>query len=261
MSAESTTAAPPAPGLLFNWQPSRRRKLSIFSFVIVSLALHALGFYLFQIIYPPAVALLPAPGRVNVISPTTEQGRQMLRWIEAEDPALGSTTQRPPDAKAFVPPKIAHVPAFTSHQPALRQLPPYAPEATAPDPQPPGPVVRPRPAPSSAAPRMVRTAVQFAEEAASLGAVQTPDMHFARSSKEAPAPAQFRVAISPAGDVRYCFLQAGSGDGALDEQARQFLALCRFAPQNNDDPARADLFWTNATIVWGNDLAPLKEAP
>ena len=55
--------------------------------------LHALCFYAFQIIYPPAVALLPPPGRVTVIAPNTQEERVLLRWLEAEDPALASTTQ------------------------------------------------------------------------------------------------------------------------------------------------------------------------
>ena len=59
------------------------------------LLLHALCFYVFQIIYPPAVALLPPPGRITVIAPNTEEGRVLLRWLEAEDPALASTTQPP----------------------------------------------------------------------------------------------------------------------------------------------------------------------
>ncbi len=80
---------------VFDWSPRRGRKLSLISFITASAVVHALCFYVFQVIYPPTVALLPPPARVTVISPNTDEGRLLLRWIEAEDPALSSTTQRP----------------------------------------------------------------------------------------------------------------------------------------------------------------------
>jgi hypothetical protein len=86
---------------IFNWSPRRSRKLSLISFIVGSAVLHALCFYVFQVVYPPTIALLPPPARVNLITPETEEGRLLLRWIEAEDPALSSTTQRGPDAVAF----------------------------------------------------------------------------------------------------------------------------------------------------------------
>ncbi len=245
-------------GLLFNWRPSRRRKLSLFGFITASVALHALCFYLFQIVYPPPAALLPPPGRVSVISPVTEDGRILLRWIEAEDPALAAKTQRAPDTKTFTPPRIAHVPSFATHRPALRDLPPYLPDLRAPEIYPPGPVPRSRSAPATPAPP-AKTAIAFADDAAALRGVQTPEMRFTRSTSESPQPAEFRVAISPAGDVRYCFLQTSSGDAALDEQARQYLALCRF-PEIQRSAAR-DLIWTSAVVTWGSDLIAPKAAP
>lgn len=80
--------------LVFRWEKPGRGKWTLSGFLLGSLFLHALGFYLFQIVYPPAVALLPPPGRVSLISPDTDEGRQLLRWLEAEDPALASTTSQ-----------------------------------------------------------------------------------------------------------------------------------------------------------------------
>jgi hypothetical protein len=239
--------------LLFNWNPSRRRKVALASFLVASLALHALGFYIFQIIYPPTVSLLPPPGRVSVIAPTSEEGRVMLRWIEAEDPALALTTQRPSEAKAFALPKVPHVPTYLTHEPQLRKPPPYVPDLRAPDALPPGPVVRPRPQPPTPSASVSKTSVQFSD-ATRLGTLQPPEMKFTRSTNDPPQAAEFRVAVGPAGDVRYCFPQTSSGDPALDEQAQHYLALCRFAGKH--DPAgESALTWTTATLTWGNDLA------
>ena len=71
-----------------------------------------LCFYAFQIIYPPAVALLPPPGRVTMIAPNTHEERVLLQWLEAEDPAIASTTHP-------LNPKVAR----HSHDPARPFLP------------------------------------------------------------------------------------------------------------------------------------------
>ncbi len=197
--------------LLFPWEAPRRRQLAILGFLAASAAGHALCFYLFQIVYPPTVALLPPPARVSLISGDSEESRTLLRWIAAEDPALASTTQRPPEAKAFTLPQVHHVPSYITLQPVLKELPAFRPDLRSPSSQPPGPVPRMR-APIQSPPLAVPT-------------------------------------------VRYCFLQNSSGDSALDEQARHYLALCRFAGSHNANSGEQDhLNWAAATVEWGNDI-------
>src|SRR3954468_20476621 len=116
----------PSP-LLFNWQPPRPRKLSIMAFLGGSIILHAFCFYLFQIVYAPAVVLLPPPARVSLITPDSEEGRTMLRWVDAEDPALASATLRPPDAPHRQLPKVQHVPSYVAEGPKLKSPPPFVP--------------------------------------------------------------------------------------------------------------------------------------
>jgi hypothetical protein len=235
---------------VFDWRPPRSRRRALVSFILASIALHALCFYIFQIIYPPTVALLPPPARISIIKPDSEDGRVLWRWIEAEDPALSSTTQRPPNAVALEPPTPTHIPSFAGRQPALRELPPYQPDLSLPSARPPGPVPVPR---ASAAPQpsIVASRVVFPENEQTLGAPELPPARFQASRNEPPEAAEFRIAIGPHGDVRHCFLGASSQDPALDEQARNYLLRCRF-------PARGDqtsLRWTTATAEWGNDLA------
>jgi hypothetical protein len=244
-----------AEALIFRWAPPRPRKRAILSFLVASVMLHVLAFYIFQIVYPAPITVLPAVARVSVISPLTEEGRLLLRWVEAEDPALGSTTQRPADAKLFQPPKVSHVPSFTSYEPKLRDMPAYVPDLHAPDPLPPQPVrerrsIAPQPLPPS------KTMISFSNDVAPLGGLQTPPMQFTRSIKDSPQAVEFRVALSGSGEVRYVFLQTASGDSALDEQARQYLANCRFS---GGSAQTDDLIWTNAAIVWGSDVAAPKE--
>ncbi len=244
---------------IFDWSTPRPRRISLLSFLGASTALHALCFYIFQIIYPPTVSLLPPPARINLITADSEQGRLLLRWIEAEDPALSSTTQRPPDPAASLLPAPAHLPSYLNYHAALKQIPAYEPDLRVPSSQPPGPVPLPRattPVPAA----VVATRLKFAAEVAPLGAPEVPAFAFSATSQEPPAPADFRVAIDARGAVRNCFLERSSGDPALDEQARRYLLLCRFHEPSNA-PASDHFVWTTAVFEWGSDIVLPAAAP
>ena len=252
------TVAPHEFAPVFDWTPPRNRNVSLISFIAGSTILHALCFYVFQIIYPPTVALLPPPARVNVITAATEEGRLLLRWIEAEDPALSSTTQRPPDAPAVDLPKPVHVPSYVNRQPALKEPPPYQPDLRVPSPQPPGPVPMSRPSPAGT-PAVVATMLTFADD---LGAPELPPLHFTTSSKEPPQAARFRIAIGERGDVRHCFVESSSGDAALDGQARSFVLQTRFpSAATRAQSAKDGLHWTTAIVEWGNDVVVPQPTP
>jgi len=240
--------------LVFVWDQPGRRRLAITGFVFASVVLHALCFYVFQIIYPPAVALLPPPGRATVIAPNTEEGRVLMRWLEAEDPALASTTQPPAGGKSLAMPTIQHAPSYLTRQPALREIPPLPPDPAVPSAQPPAPIEPPRP-PIQTVAKIAPTMVQLSPELEALGLLQRPEMRFTASSHELPQAAQFRVAADENGVVRYCFITKSSGDAALDGQARQYLALCRFSAIHNPKAEIRDRFvWGVATVEWGNDI-------
>ena len=90
--------------LLFSWDSPLWRRRTLAAFVVLSVLAHALCFYVFQIVYPTPVALLPPPARVTFIAPDSEEGRTLLRWIDAEDPAVAFTTDPAPDfCPAFSP--------------------------------------------------------------------------------------------------------------------------------------------------------------
>jgi hypothetical protein len=248
-------------GLVFVWDQPRHRRLAVTGFVVASVVLHALCFYIFQIIYPPAVALLPPPGRVTVIAPNTEEGRVLLRWLEAEDPALASTTQPPADGKLLAMPTIQHAPSYLTRQPALKDIPPFPPDPAVPSAQPPAPVEPPHASIQSVA-KIAPTIVRLSPELETLGALQPPEMKFATSGHESPQVAQFHVAVNETGAIRYCFVAKSSGDAALDEQARRYLALCRFPPIRNSRSEISNGFvWGTATIEWGNDIVAPSSAP
>ena len=243
-----------ADDLIFGWERPGRGKWIIAGFLFGSLVVHALGFYLFQIVYPPAVALLPPPGRVSLIAPSSEEGRLLLGWLDAEDPALASTTQPLPDGKSLVIPTIQHAPSYLTREPALKELPPAPPLLRIPSARPPAPVEPPanRVDPVT---KITATVIRFSPELETLGSAQVPEMKFSASGQESPQAAQFRIAVNGNGEVRHCFLQNSSGDAALDEQARKYLMLTRFSNPDSASSVPAALTWGSATLEWGNDLA------
>jgi hypothetical protein len=241
--------------LLFNWDSPRRRRAAFLAFLALSLLAHAVCFYIFQVVYPPTVTLLPPPARVALITPASEEGRTLLRWIEAEDPAVAFTTHRPPEARLRALPKVEHVPSYHAMEPTLRELPPLEVDSRPPDSQPPGAVtfIRQQSAPAG---ESVPTSVSFSSELDSFGPATLPARKFVASNGETPAAIRFRVAVSRLGEIRYCFPMNSSGDPGLDEQARLYLTRCRFSRSAPGD-AKSDavLAWGIATIEWGSDIA------
>jgi hypothetical protein len=244
--------ATPTEPLVFDWSAPRRRNAAIAGLLAASLLVHAAALYVFQIVYPPTISLLPPPARVNLVTSASDEGRTLLRWIEAEDPAIASTTRRPPDAKAYALPKLQHVPSYFATEPALKEVPPLVVDLRIPSSQPPGPVPlihRPVAAPVRAAP----TTVVFSKELEGLGKPTFASPSFKASTSEPPQSVRFRIAVGGHGEILYCFALNSSGDPALDEQARNYLALGRFAPGATSSDQ--SLVWGIATVEWGNDVA------
>lgn len=241
--------------LLFNWAPPKGKKLLIIGFLALSFFLHALGFYVFKIIYPSAVTVLPPPARINLIAANSEEGRTLLRWIDAEDPALASATLRPAEMRLRVLPKLEHVPSYMTEEPKLKDAPPLNLLPPTPSAQPPGLAPVPRLS-IDKAPVKVPTRVAFSEELGSLGAPVLPTSQFTGATREPPENIRFRIAVNRQGEVRYCFRLNSSGDSALDEQARLHLVRCRFAAKPAASNAEEQLLvWGVATVEWGNDVA------
>jgi hypothetical protein len=257
----ASIAGPAVEPLLFSWEPPQRRRVAITAFLALSLIAHALCFYIFQIVYPTTVSLLPPPARVSVITSNSEEGRTLLRWVDAEDPALAFTTQRPAEARQRALPKVEHIPSYLAVELSLKQVPPPVADLRIPSSQPAGAVqfVYRQTAPAIS-PR--ETSASFSKELDAFGAPILPDRSFAASNDETPEAIRFRVAVSGSGEIRYCFPLNSSGDPALDEQARRYLTLCRFFQSSiSGEKVDRSLTWGIATVEWGNDVAHPRLTP
>ena len=256
-SVGSEIAAEP---LLFSWQSPRGQKTVLAWFLVLSLAAHALCFYVFQIVYPTPVAVLPPPARVTFITQDSDEGRTLLQWIDAEDPALAFTTLPPPGARLRALPTAEHVPSYSALQPILKDLPALKPDLRIPSSRPPGAV---RSLSRKAAPATAsgKTVISFSKELDQFGAPSLPQSLFVASNKETPETLRFRVAVNGFGEIQYCFPIDSSGDPALDEQARLQVIRGRFPPNKGiGGNLGASLVWGTATIQWGNDVVRPKQA-
>jgi hypothetical protein len=183
----------------------------------------------------------------------SEQTATLLRWIDAEDPALASTTRRPAHMQRREMGKVEHIPSYFARDAALKEPPPLTVDLHIPSTRPPGPVPFTRPA--VAAPVGLQpTRVTFSSELQQLGSARFVPANFKTSVSETPQNAQFRIAVDAQGAVVYCFTLASSGDTSLDELAREHLAFSRF-PARSVPGEGEGLVWGIATIEWGNDIA------
>jgi hypothetical protein len=231
------------------------------AFIVLSLVAHALCFYLFQIVYPTPVALLPPPARVTFIAPDSEEGRTLLRWIDAEDPAVAFTTHPAPGAKLGALPKTEHLPSYSAVGPMLKELPTLKPDLRIPSSRPPG-AVHSGSRKTVSTRGSAKTYVSFSEELDHFGAPSLPKIYFAASSEDTPEALRFRVAVNDLGEIRYCLPINSSGDPALDEQGRLQVVRSRFpqSRQTSDKPDSA-LVWGVATVHWGSDIVRPQQAP
>ena len=257
-SVASEIAAEP---LLFGWDSPRQRRTMLAAFLVLSLMAHALCFYIFQIVYPAPVALLPPPGRVTFIAPDSEEGRTLLRWIDAEDPAVAFTTDPAPGARLGALPKTEHLPSYSTVEPILKELPPLKADLRIPSSRPPG-AVQSIPRRTAPARGTSRTYISFSQELDQFGAPTVPQSGFALSTEETPQTLRFRVAVNDLGEIRYCFPINSSGDPALDEQVRLQVIGSRFL-QNSQTGTKpgSSLVWGMATVQWGSDIARPQRAP
>ena len=257
-SFASEIAAEP---LLFAWDSPRRQRTMLAAFLVLSLIAHAMCFYVFQIVYPTPVALLPPPARVTFIAPDSQEGRTLLRWIDAEDPAVAFTTHPAPGARLAALPKTDHVPSYSTVKPILKELPPFKPDLRIPSSRPPG-AVHSVTRKTASARGTARTYIFFSKELDQFGAPTFPQPVFAISNEETPETLRFRVAVNDLGEIRYCFPINSSGNPALDEQARLQVVRGRFSQnrQTGNKPG-SDLVWGIATIECGSGVARPQQAP
>jgi len=228
----------------------------LFFCVFGSLLAHAGTFFLFQVVYPQRVTIpQPAP-HVSLLTPSSPENIALLRWIEAEDPALIANDN------PVAPPGLAQVryrPSFTTP----RTEPLGAPEEKTSAVRFPPAVDHLLPTPISLAPgplpasvQVSVTTVSFTDGLGTRSLVKTPALNPAYRSTAPAEPTTLLIGVDSQGAVRFALTQHSSGDPSLDEVALAHLHNVTFAA------AEAPMAWGFATFTWGADAyASVPTAP
>ncbi len=240
--------APSDPDLTFVWPVKKGFPFVLFVCVAGSLFAHAATFFLFQVVYPQRVTIPQPSPHVSLLTPSTPENIALLRWIEAEDPALiaGDNSVSPPAlAKvqyrpSFATPRTAPLGA-PAEKPIEVRFPPAVDQLTVP-----GPPVSV--APVSRTPAQASTFTRFSGLLSARPLIENPPLVSRRQTVGPIIPTVLLVGVSAEGDIRYQFLQQSSGDSAFDEIASAHLQRLRFAP------AEVVMTWAHATIAWGAEV-------
>jgi len=243
--------------LVFRW-PERTASLLIPALLILSVAVHALAFYIFQVVYPPAVASGPPPAQVTLLTADTPEAAALLQWVQAQDPAIAA---RP---REITPPglgEIIYTPSYATAHTLPLETPPREEQIGFPAAHTLLESSAPREAAPAEAPhRAVVSALSFSE---TLRARDAAPVHPAVTPKNSLnlRPTVFLVGVGDRGEVRYSFLfdpnggDPSSGDHEMDQQAEALLRAHRFTP------SETPLEWGFATFTWGGEAYAPQSPP
>jgi hypothetical protein len=239
--------------LLFEWPSRHNVHLALPIMLVLSFFLHAACMFIFHATFPRSEGSRERSATVYYLLPGSPEAAKIASMLAASDPALFSS------AKIFgrnvwKVAETAYVASFDEEVPALAALPAPLPSQFLPPDSGTGPVAVASFVPK-APPRepAVPTTVRFDGD---LGRrAWTPPENFNFSAlavlpRQALAPAEFLVAVSPDGLPMHLFPQRSSGNEILDRAALQYLAGCRFAAAHSE----REPVWGTATFVWGAEV-------
>ena len=238
MSSPPTTRR----AFIFDWQPTRWNT-RLFLLILLSILLHFVAFYLFQIIYPATKTLPPASAQIEVLDWQRPEDRGVLEWTEVHDPSKLTLPRSDSNIVSKLIPDYR--PLWNDLNPKRRT--PKLETNPVPDKTEPS-LLTPRllfanrtPPPLATAPTTFRSSWVLGPSLKQRAPVDLPSLP---STDRVLEPCQFFVRVNPAGNVTQLFLFHSSSDAATDEKAGTWLRNVRFAPAPGDS-------WDTVRIDWG----------
>jgi hypothetical protein len=220
----------------------------LLGFIGLSIVTHAFAFLIFQVVYPQKVTIPPPSMQVALLTPSTPEQQAILRWVDAEDPALAA------GGAVAVPPSIFEIPYQPSY--ATLRTPPRTMAAARERPEPPpSPISLPfLPEIAPALPPAAKQTAAVPGSAAEFGGLLAsrsfqPGAALAVRAANPLEPATFLIAVNADGQVTNVFRQHSSGDDAADRGAADYLAAGTFSARAGEPVA-----WGLATITWGREI-------
>ncbi len=224
----------------FDWRKSRwDYRLPVL--IALSFIAHIFCFYLFRVVYPATTALLPPSAQVTVLDSNRTEDKEVLDWINMNNPASVSAPKFDSGEIARVTPRYRPiystltVPLRSSDaaKPKQEGIPSiFSTETLLP--------IRP-PLPEGGSPKSFPTSVELASTLQAQAPAEMPKLPAGPAVVE---PTSLFVGVNPEGRVDYLFLTQSSGNGAIDEKANDFIRKVQFKPGPNRT-------WGAVTFRWG----------
>ncbi len=110
---------PAKPGLTFIWHHPYRMPWMLTVFMGLSVLLHAISFYAFQVVYPTATTLRIPAAQLTIVDLADPAYFHLRNWVSAENPSHIMSTLQTPQAEARSLGQVEHRPSFAATSPQL----------------------------------------------------------------------------------------------------------------------------------------------
>lgn len=106
--------------LIFQWKHRQKAMFHIAVFLVLSVVLHVFGFYLFQVVYPPAGKVEPVPDRLTVLDPSDPEVHAMMGKIQDRIVFLRPASENSELRPSLDDYSIRFEPTFSNRQPEMK---------------------------------------------------------------------------------------------------------------------------------------------
>jgi hypothetical protein len=244
------------PQTSFFWPARRKSSWRLAGLIFLMLFAHSAAFFLFQAATPTVNPPPRTAPPVQLLTPYAQDGHRsaenesLLRWIEAEDPAL---IARVPNVAMPDPIEVPYRASFIAKRTPPLRVPPEPPTVQFPPARDalsliqsgmPARQISHEPLP----PRP--TEVSFSTKLA--GRLETPPVFKPKGrTAQLVQVSHFLLGVTAEGETRFVFPQKPESGSvpALEAEAAAFLAGLHFKP----DPS-TPILWESANIQWGDDI-------
>lgn len=108
-------------GLVFSWQRRPPGGFWLWGFIVLSLLLHASGFYLFQVVYPSSGRLEPFPARVLILDDKNAANAILLQELNDRLVFLQPASTGSESRKSIDDFSVSFRPSFANRTPPFRK--------------------------------------------------------------------------------------------------------------------------------------------
>ena len=254
MSNPELTESREVLNLTFDWKESRfRQRLHLLFFVGIAFLIHAVCFYVFQVVYPSSTRGLPMPKRLVILNPDNPAAIEAIREVEDRLAGYGlgpGDRAETVSLSAFT----LYEPSFAGYQPGLRDLPMSSlaqlplprslEETTLPPVRIPIPVMPAEHAEDPAEPLVLIDGPLAARKVTDPALHRKLSSHFAENHGTL---CTFSIGVNAAGVIAYCFPDEEDFRVENLEQLQRTLMELRFTPVPDSGN---EITWGTLTVEW-----------